>query len=430
MGRKKLTKILNVYLNNILVGQLSKNSSGLISFQYDQEWLIEGMAISHSMPLTESEYKGEVVSRYFDNLLPDNEEIKKNVATKFGAESIRAFDMLEVIGRECVGALTFLPEGLRPSEQFKISANPISDIEIANKLKGLSGATPLGMDQTDFRISIAGAQEKTALLKIKGKWHEPIGLTPTTHILKTSIGAMGVNLNFSDSVDNEWFCLHLLKQLGLPTCNADIEIFGGEKVLVVERFDRVWKKMNNQDILIRIPQEDMCQAMGTSPYQKYQNEGGPGIVEISDFLKSSKEFSDRFNFFKAILIFDLLYATDGHAKNFSIFLQPDGFKLTPFYDVMSGYFLHKREKVPLEKLKLAMKVGNTGHYAFKRISLKHYQETARLCGLSVAQFDQIYTEIKEQVFDLKIDKKKLDKNLNMKTADIILEGIRKRSKIL
>jgi len=426
MGRKKLTKILNIYLNNILVGELKKNVSGQIGFTYDQDWIVDGLAISNSMPLSEQEYKGEVVSRYFDNLLPDNDEIKKNVAVKFGAESTRPFDMLEVIGRECVGALSFLPEGFNPSDNFKINSRPISNEEIAKRLNGLSGANPLGMENDDFRISIAGAQEKTAFIKINNQWHEPIGLTPTTHIFKTSIGAMGVNLNFQDSVDNEWFSLYLLKQFGLPTCHADIEIFGGDKVLVVERFDRVWRTLNDQRILLRMPQEDMCQALNTSPYQKYQNEGGPGIVKISQFLNSSKEIEDRFNFFKAILVFDLLYATDGHAKNFSIFLQEDGFKLTPFYDVMSGFFLHKREKMPLEKLKLAMKVGDSGHYAFKRISLKHYQETAKACGFSSDQFDKLYHEVRDTMLKLNINTRELNDNLDLKTTDIILEGMHKR----
>lgn len=430
MGRKKKIKILNTYLNNIKIGELKKENNGQISFQYESDWISQGMAISNSMPLTESEYKGEVVSRYFDNLLPDNQEIKANVATKFGAESTRPFDMLEVIGRDCVGALSFLPEGLNPVDVYKINAIPVTEREIAQSLRGLSSSTPLGMDERDFRISIAGAQEKTAFLKKDGDWLRPIGLTPTTHIFKTSIGAMGVDLNFNDSIDNEWFSLFILKKMGLPTCETEIVCFEDQRVLVVTRFDRRFKKVGNKEILLRIPQEDICQALNISPYQKYQNEGGPGIEQISKLLMSSKDSQDRVNFFKAIVVFDLLYATDGHGKNFSIFLTPDGFKLTPFYDVMSAYFMHAREKVSLNKLKLAMKVGDSGHYAFKRITRKHYEQTALKCGLNKLRFEQIMQELKNSYTKLNYTQADLDPLLNSNTVQIIQEGMKIRAKII
>ena len=431
MGRLKKIRQLNVFFNGILVGKLNKQTSGLNTFQYDQTWLNEGMPISNSLPLQEDEYKGEIVASYFDNLLPDNEEIKKLVATKFGAQSTRSFDMLSVIGKDCVGALSFLEEGVEPSEITSMDYVSISDEQIAKKLRGLGGATPLGMDdEHDFRISIAGAQEKTAFLKMDGKWYEPIGMTPTTHIFKTSIGALGDNVNFEDSVDNEWASLQILRKFNLPTCDATVESFDGQRVLVVKRFDRRFENLNGKEFLFRVPQEDMCQAMKVSPYQKYQSEGGPGIVQVSDLLRSSKNEKDRENFFKAIMLFDLLYATDGHAKNFSVFIERDGIRLTPFYDVMSAYFLHKREKRALERFKLAMKVGNSGHYDFKRIRLKHYQESAKLAGLHKDSFDKIYHEIKESYGKLDFSSAELSKNINQDTVEMILEGMRKRVKLL
>tara|TARA_B100001971_G_C18262426_1_gene588252 strand:+ start:2940 stop:4232 length:1293 start_codon:yes stop_codon:yes gene_type:complete len=427
---KKKTNTLNIFLNTILVGKLTKTSNGEISFNYDNDWIVNGFEISRSLPLQEQAYRGEVVSRYFDNLLPDNEEIKALVATKFGAESTRSFDLLTAIGRDCVGALSFLPEGLEHPLDFELSYSPISDMEIGRRLKSLGSTSPLGMKEGDFRISIAGAQEKTAFLKLNGTWKEPHGLTPTTHILKTSIGALGVDINFEDSIDNEWASLFLMKKMGLPVCNASIGDFDGKRVLIVERFDRKWREYKGQKILLRVPQEDMCQALSISPYRKYQSEGGPGIVDIANFLMASKEPEDRINFLKAILVFDLLYATDGHGKNFSIFLEEDGFRMTPFYDVMSGYFLHKREKQQLGKLKLAMKVGNSGHYLFKRIAKKHYVETAKKCGISERVYEKIITDLKFKFENLQIDEGELDPLLNRETLEIILEGMKKRSKII
>ncbi len=430
MGRKTKNKTLNVLLNGLLVGYLKKESSGLISFQYEDKWLSNGFAISNSLPLQEDEYKGEVVSRYFDNLLPDNDDIKKIIATKFGAESIRSFDILEVIGKDCVGALSFLKMGQEVLDPFQMNYSPISKKEIAYRLRNLGSTTPLGMDTGDFRISVAGAQEKTAFLKIDGKWYEPHGLTPTTHILKTSIGALGEDVNFDDSIDNELVSLLIMRKMGLHSCKANIELFENEKVLAVERFDRVWTEYNGKKVLVRRHQEDLCQALNISPYKKYQNEGGPGLIEITKLLMASKENSDRINFFKAIIVFDLLYATDGHAKNFSIFLERDGFKLTPFYDVMGAYFLFKREKRPIQKLKLAMNIGNSGHYKFSKISKKHYEESAKLCGINKNVFEMILSDLKDKYDKLSFTKNELDSHLNHTTLEIIQEGIKKRASIL
>jgi len=430
MAKKEKVRTLNIYLNTAFIGVLRKSLGGEISFEYSEEWLSDGFAISRSFPLQEGQYRGEDASRYFDNLLPDNDNIKKIVATKFGAESTRPFDMLAVIGKDCVGALSFLPAEGEQIIDFQMEYSHISDIEIAKRLKGLRSSTPLGMDEEDFRISIAGAQEKTAFLNIDGKWQEPHGLTPTTHIFKTSVGALGDEINFEDSIDNEWASLFIMKKMGLPVCEAMIKEFEGKRVLVIKRFDRKWRDYQGSEILLRIPQEDFCQALNISPYMKYQSEGGPGIVDIANFLMASKNENDRINFFKAIIIFDLLYATDGHGKNFSIFLEKDGFRLTPFYDVMSGHFLHKREKRPLQKLKLAMKVGDSGHYAFKRISKRHYAETAKQCGINEDMFNKLIAELKYSYENLNIKDKELDPYLNKEPLEIILEGMEIRAKLL
>jgi len=428
MGRKKMGKSLNVFLNGASVGLFKKDTSGLISFKYWEEWIRDGFAISQSLPIQEQDYKGEIVSRYFDNLLPDNDEIKKLIAQKFGAESTRPFDILEVVGRDCVGALSFIPEDGAEPPIFEMNYSKLTTKKIANKIRGLGSSTPLGMEENDFKLSIAGAQEKTALLKVGKAWCEPHGQTPTTHIIKTPIGAMGMDLNFDDSVDNEWASLFIMEKFGLKTSKASIENFEDQRVLVVERFDRRWLRDDGKDVILRIPQEDMCQALGVSPYKKYQNEGGPGIVNISKFLATSQEENDRFDFFKGIIIFDLLFATDGHAKNFSISLSRSGFKMTPFYDVMSGYFLHAREKRGFQKLRLAMGIGNSNHYRFDKIWKRHYQETASKCLISKDAFERICEEVKTSFDKFEYKPRDLDKNIKIETLEIIVEGMKRRAK--
>lgn len=430
MGRDKKNIDLGVYFGNALVGVLCKESSGLNTFRYTQEWINDGFAISHSLALIEDEYSGDKVAFYFENLLPDNDFIRKSIATKFGAKSTKAFDLLYAIGRDCVGALSFIPLDEKVIDPYVIEGKELSAKEIATRVKNLSGVSPLGMDDRDFRISIAGAQEKTALLRYKNKWLEPLGMTATTHIIKTSIGALGVDVNFEDSIDNEWASLYLMRKLGLKTCHSEILNFESTRVLAVERFDREFRTIDGTEYLLRLPQEDMCQAFGVSPYQKYQSDGGPGAIEIMKFLAASTDENDRLDFLKAMLVFDLLYATDGHAKNFSIFLTPTGFKLTPFYDVMSGYFLHAREKQALQKLKLAMKWGDSGHYNFKRIQKRHYIESAHKAGINKEIFEKVHEEMKEAFENLHINDKELDKNLNHETLNMILEGMKKRASVL
>lgn len=430
MGRKKQQKTLNVYLNGSLVGDLHKDTSGQASFQYAEDWLSTDFAISNSLPVREQEFRGEVVSRYFDNLLPDNEDIKKAMATKFGAESTRPFDILGVVGRDCVGALSFLPEGAPPPPEFELTSTKLTEKKIAKKIRGLSTASPLGMEDGELRLSIAGAQEKTALLRLDGKWHEPIGMTPTTHILKTPIGALGEDISFADSVDNEWASLFLSRKFGLRTCHAWIESFEDQRVLVVERFDRKWVTQKEDKFLLRLPQEDMCQALGVSPYKKYQSEGGPGCVAISHFLVGSKNVDDRLAFFRGLMVFDLLYATDGHAKNFSVALTRSGFELTPYYDVTGGYFLHKSEKRPIQKMKLAMSVGDSNHYSFNKVRLRHYAESAKKCSIGKDDFEALCADLKARVEGLTITDKELDKDLNHDTLALILEGIQQRARLI
>jgi serine/threonine-protein kinase HipA len=235
------------------------------------------------------------------------------------------------------GALQFLPDDESLDALGTIQGTAVQEADIERILANLARA-PLGLNAEDeFRISIAGAQEKTALLRYRNRWLKPIGTTPTTHILKPQIGHIqtaGGTIDLSNSVENEFYCLKLLEAFGLPVNAVSMETFGAIKVLVIERFDRRWTRDKR---LIRLPQEDCCQALSVPPSQKYQREGGPGIVDILKLLKGSDTpGEDQIAFFKSQILFWLMGATDGHAKNSSIFLLPGGrFRLTPIYDVLT-----------------------------------------------------------------------------------------------
>ena len=210
MGRRPSYVPLRVYLNNRRVGTLSRETSGAISFAYYQNWLdwSNALPVSLSLPLRETPYRGEPVVAVFENLLPDSDALRRRVAEKVGARGIDAYSLLSIIGRDCVGALQFLPPEDVPGAAGEVNGTAMNEAEIAGLIRQLR-INPLGLDPDDgdFRISIAGAQDKTALLKKGGVWHRPISTTATTHILKPAIGVIQNGIDLTDSVQNEYACL-------------------------------------------------------------------------------------------------------------------------------------------------------------------------------------------------------------------------------
>ncbi len=393
--KNKSSQNLYVYMNGILIGTLLREPSNQLVFTYDENWLTHENTrpISLSMPLTEIPYRGENVYNYFDNLLPDSTLIRKRIQTRFNSPTDQCFDLLSMIGTDCVGALQLLTQNKNTNIKT-IKADSLSDNQIATLLKHYQTA-PLGMDKAfDFRISIAGAQEKTALLWHKEKWHLPKESTPTSHIIKLPIGYLTHSaLDLSDSVENEWLCLKILAAYNLPTANANMINFADVKTLAVERFDREW---SDNKWLIRLPQEDFCQALSQPSALKYESDGGPGIKDIMQVLIGSQNATiDRKNFMKSVFLFWVLGAIDGHAKNFSISLESQGrYKLTPLYDVISGYPLVAKQQIDRNRFKMAMSLkGNNVHYAWNKRKLRHWFSTAERCQFPIETMREIIDEV-------------------------------------
>ncbi|MFO1163029.1 MAG: type II toxin-antitoxin system HipA family toxin [Reyranellaceae bacterium] len=394
MARPRVRSPLNVLLNGSLVGQLNRAASGAIDFRYAAQWLERDNAIpvSLSLPLREDRYIGDPVVAVFDNLLPDDAGIRRRVAERAQADGTDPYSLLAAIGRDCAGALQLVTEGTEPTPVGTIEADRMSEKDVTALLADL-GRSPLGIGaERDFRISLAGMQEKTALLFWKKAWHLPHGTTPTTHILKPQIGKLVGGIDLSQSVENEHLCLRIVAELGLPVASSRIVEFGGHPVLVVERFDRLW---TGKDRLLRIPQEDCCQALGVPSTRKFEAEGGPGIRAILDLLKGSDTpENDRRRFFKAQVVFWLLAATDGHAKNFSLHLAPGGrFTLAPLYDILSTQPLLDSGQLTKRQMKLSMAVGKSRHYAVDAIQPRRFLQTAAACGLPEKTVHAIFDEL-------------------------------------
>jgi serine/threonine-protein kinase HipA len=421
-----------VFLNSRLVGQLRRETSGATIFQYDRSWLEwqPVLPVSLSLPLREQPYVGAPVLAVFENLLPDNDKLRRQIAARAHAEGTDAYSLLGAIGHDCVGALQFLPPDVQPTPPGAIDAVPVSGREIGVILDNLATA-PLGITEDEsFRISIAGAQEKTALLRWKGRWCKPRGTTATTHIFKPSIGKLPNGVDLTSSVENEYLCLKILNALGLPATKAEIETFGDRRVLIVERFDRLWTEDQR---LLRLPQEDSCQALSVPPNLKYQSDGGPGIADILKLLRGSDEpTSDQRSFLKANIVFWLMGATDGHAKNFSIFLSPGGrFHMTPLYDVISAQPSVDSKQILWRQFRLAMAFGTKPHYQIRQIAPRHFFETADQAGVGREAVESVVHELLEGV-TAAVDSavSKLPRNFPDQIASSIEAGIKGRLRLL
>lgn len=438
MGRRSKTRALAVWMNGELVGEWRIPTSGSQEFLYADSWLSSPAArpISLSLPLRPSrEPYRSGVEAFFDNLLPDNRQIRERMQRRFRTDSIAPFDLLSEIGRDCVGALQILPTDEAAPDVRKITGESLSPNDVAQLLTASLGA-PLGQGGADsddtFRISLAGAQEKTALLWHKGRWHRPTGATPTTHILKLPIGNLPQGIDLSTSVENEWLCAQIVREYGISVAPCRMATFGDHKALVVERFDR--RLSADGSWWLRLPQEDFCQATATPPALKYENEGGPGIRTILDLLLGSEDSAiERRDFLSTLVVFWLLAAIDGHAKNFSIFLLPGGsFRLTPRYDVLSAYPMlgHGRGKLAPEKVKMAMAVeGKNRHYHWEKIHARHWVETARRCGVADMPTTLADLVARTPTVIAKIEKT-LPKGFPNALAEMILSGVRTAAKRL
>lgn len=402
MGRASRSRALAVWANGLLVGRWLIPANGPMQFSYDSSWIASKQArpISLSLPMNLDglPIKDERVGFFFDNLLPDTETIRQRIRDRFHTKSADAFDLLEAVGRDCVGALQFLPEGRRPEGTAAISATPLDASGVEKMLReAVSAPSASTKDDDDFRISIAGAQEKTALTWHKGRWCKPHGATPTTHIFKLPLGLVGGRqYDMHASLENEWLCSRLLAGFGLSVAECRLEEFGSTKALVVTRFDRVLHSSGRY--WLRLPQEDLCQATGTPSSRKYESDGGPGLTEIARVLQASESRErDLASLLRAQLLFWMLAATDGHAKNFSLRLLAQGrYQLTPLYDVISAWPIagSRQDQLHPKKLKLAMALrGKNKHYRLVEIRRPHFDETAKLCGLGEEDMGHIIEEV-------------------------------------
>ena len=442
---------LNVWMNGELVGQWSALRTGTPIFRYAQTWTESAYArpLSLSLPITaDREIRGQIVENYFENLLPDSVEMRRRMRTKLSARSMSTFDLLTAAGRDCVGAVQLLAPEEQPVGWNRIEGTALSDAQVEKLLRDVS-APNLGQrdeSEAEFRISIAGAQEKSALLHMGGKWFRPQGATPTTHILKLPLGLIGgFRGDFSQSVENEWLCAQLLHAFGLPVARTDMATFGSQKVLVVRRFDRRWMGVDLEATekrrfspsakmwIARVPQEDFCQALGVPPNQKYETDGGPSMDHALRLLAGCEEpDTDRATFVLAQLAYWLLAATDGHGKNFSLHHLTDGrYRMTPLYDVLSAWPIigPGGNQLSQRKVRLAMSLpGRRRHYKLDEIQVRHWREFAQRSGVP-QMWERMMLFVDSADDAIRAAEKLLPTGFPERVFTKIAAGIRKQAKL-
>ena len=377
--------VLLVYLGDQRMGTLHRIKGGKLKFRYDDEYrkLDAAVPLSLSMPLIEKEYEHDKVSPFLWGLLPDNELILQRWALRFSVSASDCIGILGGIGNDCAGAIRFL----KPDEADGVAEGGKSLLEpeqIEERLGELRRDPALGRTSGDRgQFSLAGAQAKTAFQQRGNQWYLPWGREPTTHILKPP------RPDLNGHVENEHFCQSLAKALGLRAANSEVLRFGNETAICVERYDR----MVSGGKIIRVHQEDACQALSIHPIGKYESEGGPGVSDIMNLLnRSSHSIKDRRRFMEAVVFNFLILGSDAHAKNYSLLLGVGGqVRLAPLYDLASLFPYVKQRK----ERRLAMKIGP--YYRDTQIRPRHFERMARQCEFPFVELQKIIAEMAAKI---------------------------------
>jgi serine/threonine-protein kinase HipA len=281
--------------------------------------------LSLTLPLRTQRHAQGVVRPFLDGLLPEGQS-RLAVANDFNLRADDTYGLIRAIGRDCAGAIVIQPDDEPgPPPTTTLRAEALTDVDIEILVANLRTA-PLGISER-VRISLAGVQEKLLLTRMPdGFWGRPVDGTPSTHILKPEIA------RYPKTVENELFCMRVARHLGLPVAAVETTTFGSRTLLVVERFDR---NIHPDGKVDRIHQEDFCQATGTTPDKKYEEDGGPSLQRIATLLQGATTPNTVDDLLRAVTTNVLIGNGDAHAKNFSVLHLPSGaITLTPLYDLM------------------------------------------------------------------------------------------------
>lgn len=359
--------MLDVYYQDRLVGQVRQNSNSppSLEFRYAEQWREDddAFAISVGMPLGHDAFESQFVTPWFANLLPEEQQLA-TIGRLLGHAQGDVYSLLEEIGRDTAGALCIGQPQPRDAGDYRA----LSDKQLAAAIDRLP-QRPLLAGEEGVHMSLAGAQAKLAVAIFDGKIHLPLNGAASTHILKPQ------HARFHDTVENELLCLRLAQAVGLPVASAAMRAIGGQKLLLVERYDR---RIDAERNVTRGHQEDFCQALGIYPTAKYQSGGGPGLPSLFGVLDrhSRAPAPDRLTLLDQVIFTCCIGDTDRHGKNFSLLLGLDGPRLAPAYDFMSALTYDGVTR------NMAMKIDDRSRA--EHVERRHWERFARAVGLAPA----------------------------------------------
>ena len=360
-------KRLTVYLNSDPVGSLDQDDSGLLWFQYDAAWLKspDAIPLSRSLPLQSKPFKGKFARPFFAGILPD-EGPRGQIAAILGVSERNDFAMLERIGGECAGAVSLLPEGMPHPGFGEKRMRELDEKELRDVIAELP-RRPLMAGTEGIRLSLAGAQSKLPVIIHGSTIGLPLGNTASTHIIKPEPE------RFPGLVANETLCMTLARSLGLNVPPVASRMVGNTPCIVVQRYDRT---INPDGTVIRVHQEDFCQALGFPPEKKYQQEGGPLLRDCISLLRdwSTIPALDIRDFLDGLIFNVLIGNADAHAKNYSIVYREGQRRLAPLYDLVCTLAWPELSKVP------AMKIGRSE--SMESIAPAHWEKMAEESGVN------------------------------------------------
>lgn len=375
------TKTLTVRLYGENLAQVRQDTRGRVSLEYSTEPSPARAAVplSLSMPFGTTSYPPSKVVPYLEGLLPDNDEVRDAWARNFNVSPRNAFALLRHIGRDCAGAVEFLP-----AEEQDIDANTtiVSEEDIRKRLHKLS-KNPAGWLVSGERWSLPGAQSKFTLARqMNGEWTETRGSAPSTHIFKPGIS------EYRDQALVEHVSMTAARSVGLRAAKTEYREFAGQPALVVTRFDR---RRAPDGSIVRVHQEDMCQALSVYPRNKYEASGGPSAAKIARLLMDNATDgpADVWEFAQYLIFNYLIGAPDAHAKNYSIMHTPGLTRIAPLYDVASALPYEASEHSEINQA--AMSIG--GKRTFGTVHGRHWDRLARSMGLET---DRLRDEVRRQ----------------------------------
>ena len=403
-----LSNSLNVFLNDKHIGILEKDGYGGVNFQYSD---YTDRILSLSLPIQKEPFENKQCRGFFNGLLPESEHTRITIGKKYGINPKNDFSILQVIGYDCAGAVSFFDsdDEQTPSkylqESYEIDYTPLSDDELEKFINELP-QKPLATGIEDMRLSLAGAQDKTSIIVVDGQIGIPKDNVPTSHILKPAING------FNETIENEFICIKTAKALGINVPDVKIGYANKTKFFLIQRYDR--EIIDNK--IKRIHQEDFCQASNIPSAYKYQAEGGVDFKRCFEILRATSQPAVAINQFIQLMIFNYLIGNnDAHGKNFSILHYENGeIKFAPAYDILCS------QVYPELSNKMAMKIG--GHYKHDEILLRHFEKLANENDISFTQLKKV---IKNQCENLPIIVEDVINSFDNKIGKDILSVVQK-----